>query len=497
MRIASKLILKAFLRLGVVFMLPGFAPAAEYYVAPGGSDSNSGSISAPFKTFKPAVTGAHAGDTIYVRGGTYNYGNVYAGSDCFILLDSDSGSGVSGQPITIRNYPGETPVLDLTDSRFGGEDYEQYAVRVYPPSAFWVIQGLEITKGGVNIGGGSASEQVHDITIRGNNIHDITCDGGENPGIVRIDRGDIGGPYNIFIQNNRLHGLYDRDQPGQWLNVDDGQHFGAVTAVSREVYLGAAGGGTGHIEISSNTIYNVPQTFFFKNAMAGPIEIHDNTLYDSGNLGSVAASNIHFIHNLVYGVSGGFWRFLDCETYCTSDPGISAIDGQNAVITDNTFVGLDSLVSTSYGTGHIIARNIIFGLSGLTTDANWDTGSYISNGQATSSDPAESLLNDIQSDYNCFISPSADIQMAAQYIPPEVTGTGSWVVTHYNHAQALTTFGFDPHSVFITQSNPGAIFVDAAANNYRLLNPAICPNMGYFASGTAAAPAAPAGLRLQ
>jgi hypothetical protein len=47
--------------------------AATYYVAPtGGSDSNAGSLAAPFGTISHAVSVAGAGDTIYLRGGTYN-----------------------------------------------------------------------------------------------------------------------------------------------------------------------------------------------------------------------------------------------------------------------------------------------------------------------------------------------------------------------------------------------------------------------------------------
>src|SRR5204862_2946110 len=47
--------------------------AATYYVAPtGGSDSNSGAIGAPFATISHGVSVAHAGDTIYLRGGTFN-----------------------------------------------------------------------------------------------------------------------------------------------------------------------------------------------------------------------------------------------------------------------------------------------------------------------------------------------------------------------------------------------------------------------------------------
>ncbi|NLE33824.1 MAG: DUF1565 domain-containing protein, partial [Bacteroidales bacterium] len=48
------------------------AYAQPYYVAATGSDSNSGTLTAPFKTITKAVSVVKAGETIYVRGGTYN-----------------------------------------------------------------------------------------------------------------------------------------------------------------------------------------------------------------------------------------------------------------------------------------------------------------------------------------------------------------------------------------------------------------------------------------
>jgi hypothetical protein len=82
-----------------------FSPAAlsaDYYVAPNGSDLNSGTISSPFASFAKAYSLATAGTTIYMRGG------VYAPATQLLL----NKSGVSGSPIRLFNYPGEVPVID-------------------------------------------------------------------------------------------------------------------------------------------------------------------------------------------------------------------------------------------------------------------------------------------------------------------------------------------------------------------------------------------------
>ena len=77
--------------------------AATYYVSPSGSNSNPGTLSAPFATLQKAHDISNAGDTIYMRGGTY-------------ILDNSAvqigRSGSSGNYITVINYPGETPILD-------------------------------------------------------------------------------------------------------------------------------------------------------------------------------------------------------------------------------------------------------------------------------------------------------------------------------------------------------------------------------------------------
>ncbi len=58
----------------ILGLLPTFAGevvAETYYIATDGNDDNSGTLARPFGTFNHAIRLAKAGDTIYVRGGTY------------------------------------------------------------------------------------------------------------------------------------------------------------------------------------------------------------------------------------------------------------------------------------------------------------------------------------------------------------------------------------------------------------------------------------------
>ena len=46
-------------------------PATNYFVATNGSDTNSGTIEKPFATLRKAQSKVVAGDTVYIRRGTY------------------------------------------------------------------------------------------------------------------------------------------------------------------------------------------------------------------------------------------------------------------------------------------------------------------------------------------------------------------------------------------------------------------------------------------
>src|SRR3989338_2472963 len=71
----NKFKINKFLIVGIfIFGLFGFAHAANaatYYVATNGSDSNSGSLSSPFKTIQKATDTVQPGDKVIVKAGIY------------------------------------------------------------------------------------------------------------------------------------------------------------------------------------------------------------------------------------------------------------------------------------------------------------------------------------------------------------------------------------------------------------------------------------------
>jgi hypothetical protein len=94
----------AMLRFATICCLLSFtviAAAADRYVSPTGTAGNPGTLAAPWSLAK-AANSAVAGDVVYVRGGTYTNAITI------------SVSGTATQPIVFRNYPGETPIIDMT-----------------------------------------------------------------------------------------------------------------------------------------------------------------------------------------------------------------------------------------------------------------------------------------------------------------------------------------------------------------------------------------------
>ncbi len=93
--------------------------STAYYVNPNsGDDSNSGSITQPWRTIKQSIPKLSAGNILYLRGGVYNESEI----------DVDI-SGTSSATIIIRNYPGEHPVVDGSFAEFrttGNSDWEVY-----------------------------------------------------------------------------------------------------------------------------------------------------------------------------------------------------------------------------------------------------------------------------------------------------------------------------------------------------------------------------------
>jgi hypothetical protein len=82
--------------------------AATYYVATTGNDANPGTQAAPFRTLNKGVSVLHAGDTLYVKSGTYAEN----------LMNKIPGGTSWSSPVTVAAYPGNTVTIRPTGGSF-------------------------------------------------------------------------------------------------------------------------------------------------------------------------------------------------------------------------------------------------------------------------------------------------------------------------------------------------------------------------------------------
>ncbi len=126
-------------RTSVVGMLTVLPPPTNttFYVATNGSDSNPGTLGAPFATVPKAISVAAPGTIIYIRGGTHSYTST-------IRIER---SGSSGFPIQLLSYPGEQPVLNFTGQPYGAS---HRGILITTNGNWWEVKGLEICYAGDN-----------------------------------------------------------------------------------------------------------------------------------------------------------------------------------------------------------------------------------------------------------------------------------------------------------------------------------------------------------
>jgi len=161
------------------------AAGNTYYVSTSGNDSNQGTQSAPFRTIQKGVNTAQAGDTVLVRGGTYNE-----------AVSVNSG-GTSSARKVIKNYPGETPVLDGQNSRSTGFNFGS--------APYVTIEGFTIrnfSTFGISNQNGSA----HAMHVVGNTIHNTGS--AVNDAAIRLAYGNSHQIRNNLIRNINSKGIH-------------------------------------------------------------------------------------------------------------------------------------------------------------------------------------------------------------------------------------------------------------------------------------------------
>jgi hypothetical protein len=197
-------------------MLASFAGATSYFVSASGSGTTC-TQAAPC-TFNTMITGAGpvaAGDTVYVRGGTYTANNSSPNYGWIASL-----AGTATSPIIIKAYPGERPIFDSNFSP--GTANAVSPVLVDAPAKYLWFVNLEFTNSNSSTSGGTSRLLAaasglwfNTLTVLSPGIKIINCIFHDEPGqgIAMWDNGVEVEIYGTILyyngrETNQNHNIY-------------------------------------------------------------------------------------------------------------------------------------------------------------------------------------------------------------------------------------------------------------------------------------------------
>jgi Putative Ig domain len=196
------LILNAFILLAATSL-----EAANYYVSPSGLNTNPGTDALPFQTLGKAESVAVAGDTVFIKNGTYQnagYGNGKTVNNGAALRLTESGNATAGH-ITFKNYAGHNPKIRC-DGAAG--------ISFNGGVSYIIVEGLEIEGAAAGITYAEAYAKRQEIAGNGPATGDS-----EN---YYSGRGIVGfGPHNHIIIRN----CYVHDTTGSGIRFNDSDHM--------------------------------------------------------------------------------------------------------------------------------------------------------------------------------------------------------------------------------------------------------------------------------
>jgi len=292
--------------------------AAIYYVATNGNDSNPGTQALPWRTLNKASATLKAGDTLYIRAGTYNQ-QLKPVND-----------GTASAWITLAAYPGETVTLDGS-----GIDLNEWGGVVDLSKRQYIrVQGLRVinsTYAGIfsykgaylevlsNFTSNTASSGIamwnaNQVVVRGNEVENACTSLGQETITIAVTS-------NFLVEGNEIHDSGPVSRGGESIDVKGGSHDGIVRGNDIHdnhkvgLYIDSYDEYTYNIVVTGNRIYN--------NAEYGMALASEQ----GGLLENVTVSN-----NLVYNNKYAGLGIYNCCSGSSKHP------VKNVSIVNNTFV---------------------------------------------------------------------------------------------------------------------------------------------------------------
>ncbi|MBR7063696.1 MAG: right-handed parallel beta-helix repeat-containing protein [Treponema sp.] len=254
-----------------------------YYVSPSGNDTNSGTISSPFKTIQKAVDKVQPGEAVIIREGTYAER---------VKIQK---SGTPDKPIVIRSFPGEQATLNAQNvsglgekDAHGNVNWNNGVIQLTACKNI-VIHGLAILNSkssGIYCGGKHSENTWQEIC---SNVFVDSC-------IVKNCLGPgvcFGADYSpaekIFVTRNKIENCAQISREAISLRSVDGFEisYNIVSRVKKESIDAKAGSQNGSIH--HNTISEVgyesehPSCGIYLDAWSPKITGSENQNYSTGD----------------------------------------------------------------------------------------------------------------------------------------------------------------------------------------------------------------------
>lgn len=322
--------------------------AATYYVqlapgTPATSCAQAQNTSTPHDTIAEGVACLAAGDTLYLRGGTY--------TSPISLSSPTVKTGTANAWITVAGYPGETIILRPTTGTTNGLG----AVRHRGNIAYVLLENFDVDGTNMGVGEGwQVRDGNHHITIRNVRIYNQMYNG------LYIQGNDITVEDSVLRDNRSsplcTNGLY------YGIYVHDGN---SVVLRRNQIYNNKSGGVHGYpgpmtgLTIEKNDIHNNnwcgPQ---FTSSFGGILIATDSS--STGNIVGTVINNNLIHHNGVDG-NGGAGAAVRIQETTSASSVTGTLIYNNTIYANSSVAGAEKhgIVLGGQTTGAIVRNNLV------------------------------------------------------------------------------------------------------------------------------------------
>jgi hypothetical protein len=330
-RLVLSIVIVSVALIGSIFC-PNAATAATYYVATNGNNANPGTKVQPLQTIRKGLSVLRAGDTLYLRGGTY-------GESIDDSVQTIARGTSWSNPITIAGYSGETVILQPSS---GDNVISLYASVVQYVMFDRLILDATNTTGGVFVG-----------------CNGVGCRGSDH---IIIQNGEV--------KNARQSGILTYS-PGsaeiKFINLN--VHHNGGSRLDHGFYIATPNTLIDGCDIHDNSGYGIHLYNGYgdrtDNFIARNNKVHNNR--GDGGVTLSHGNGILFYNNIVYSHLNGIevsYKIINAQVYNNTvynhpqGTGIGiGSESTNAVIKNN-IIYQNGIAIGNQGTGTLLSQNM-------------------------------------------------------------------------------------------------------------------------------------------